>query len=212
MQRVIKPGQVIFGIREIAKFWDISKDTVVLWLEYLCKTDRITIETSTRGSLATILNWEAYQGSDDEEPTVVSTKGRRVPDTDQDAHPHINIEVKKERINKHDQISFEVHPELRDTLTDPLLAKTKPEQQEIWLKTYSNPEWIKDQLRRLVGWLEVNPHKKSRTNRGTANRINNWLSNGKDRQATTGKNGALAPTLTPKKQITKVPGRSPYAD
>lgn len=68
-QRDLPAGAVVFGFRELAQHWDCSTSTIHKWSHYLHKTERITLETGTRGSLAIIRNWELYQSQDDDEQT-----------------------------------------------------------------------------------------------------------------------------------------------
>lgn len=63
-QRELPPGSVIFGIKELADRWKCSRTTIKHWLNYLVRSDRISIETCTKGTLVTIKNWATYQGDD----------------------------------------------------------------------------------------------------------------------------------------------------
>jgi hypothetical protein len=58
----VYPGQVIIGLKEYATLWNVAKSTVKYWLCYLESSERITYETSNKGTLVTILNWDKYQG------------------------------------------------------------------------------------------------------------------------------------------------------
>lgn len=71
-QRVLPPGSVIFGMHEIATKFECSPNTIRKWVLYLHETGRIVYESCTRGSIATICNWESYQikEKDDCEPTA----------------------------------------------------------------------------------------------------------------------------------------------
>ena len=60
-RRDIPAGTVVLGISEIAERWECSQSTVKKWLTYLQSSDRISLETCSRGTLVTILNWDAYQ-------------------------------------------------------------------------------------------------------------------------------------------------------
>jgi hypothetical protein len=64
-QRRLPPGSVVFGIREFAERWDCSQRTISKWLKYLHDTQRIVLETCAQGTVATICNWEKYQGGED---------------------------------------------------------------------------------------------------------------------------------------------------
>lgn len=68
-QRVLPPGSVVFGISELADKWEVSKATISRWLQYLASSERITVESGTRGTIVTILNWEQYQTKEDFDET-----------------------------------------------------------------------------------------------------------------------------------------------
>jgi len=82
-QVVVKPGMILFGIKEIADHWKISRSTVHKWLHYLELSERISIEVRTHGCLATILNWETYQGSDDDDRTTCKHDANAMRDAQQ---------------------------------------------------------------------------------------------------------------------------------
>lgn len=65
-QREIPPGTVVFGIKELADRWGCSRSVLRKWLNYLHYTQRIVLESCSRGTLVTICNWTAYQSVDDE--------------------------------------------------------------------------------------------------------------------------------------------------
>jgi hypothetical protein len=95
-RRTLPPGSVVFGIREFANRWHTSPNTISRWLKYLVNTGRITLETGTRGSLATICNWESYQSPEDNSETL----GEHGEDTERTPSEHeVNLskEGKKER-------------------------------------------------------------------------------------------------------------------
>lgn len=78
----VYPGQVIIGLKEYAALWDVAKSTVKYWLDYLVSSERITYETSNKGTLVTILNWEKYQGEDEtveRQPNEVRTASEQQP-------------------------------------------------------------------------------------------------------------------------------------
>lgn len=95
-QRVLAPGSVVFGVREIADKLDVSPATVSKWLKYLHESERIVLETGTHGSLATICNWKEYQSNEDraETPSEHQVNAKCTPSEHQ-----VNLieEVKKER-------------------------------------------------------------------------------------------------------------------
>lgn len=69
-QRTLPPGSVVFGVTELASQWGTSKKTILKWLRYLHDTHRIVLESSPRGTLAIICNWEAYQAKQELEVSL----------------------------------------------------------------------------------------------------------------------------------------------
>lgn len=97
-QRDLPAGAVVFGFRELAQQWDCSTSTIHKWSHYLHKTDRITLETGTRGSLAIIRNWEIYQSQDDDVRTPAE-HGANAERTPAEHGANLIEEVKKEERN-----------------------------------------------------------------------------------------------------------------
>ncbi len=62
-RRDIPSGTVVLGISELAEKWECSQSTVKKWLTYLQSSGRIYLETCSRGTLVTIVNWDTYQNS-----------------------------------------------------------------------------------------------------------------------------------------------------
>lgn len=60
----LEPGQVITTVKEISDGTGISVRSVRTSLERLKSTNELTIETSSRFSIITLLNYTDYQGSD----------------------------------------------------------------------------------------------------------------------------------------------------
>jgi hypothetical protein len=65
-RRDIPPGTVVMGISELAEKWKCSQSTIKKWLTYLVTSERISLETCSRGTLITIRNWDIYQAKDAE--------------------------------------------------------------------------------------------------------------------------------------------------
>jgi len=91
--KVIHPGQTVFGRKALAERLGISERNVRTALNHLKSTNEITIETTNRFSIVTIVNWELYQLTDDEvtnETTNEVTNNR--PASDQQVtsnRPHL---------------------------------------------------------------------------------------------------------------------------
>jgi hypothetical protein len=95
-QRILKPGSCVFGIKEFADKWECSQRTISKWLHYLHDTQRIVLETCSRGTIATICNWEVYQATDDYAlaPTAHEVGSKYEPSSNQVG---LSEEGKKER-------------------------------------------------------------------------------------------------------------------
>jgi hypothetical protein len=68
-QRILKRGELVLGIKNLAEQWQISSGSIRKWLKYLEKTERILIQSCTRGTVVTICNYDKYQGADTEAET-----------------------------------------------------------------------------------------------------------------------------------------------
>lgn len=71
-KRILPAGTVVTGTRELSEKLSFSKDTVIRWLKYLEKTDRVAVSRTTRGSIVTIHNWAQYQAQSQEAETDAS--------------------------------------------------------------------------------------------------------------------------------------------
>lgn len=98
-QREIPPGTVVMGLVELSSKWGCSKNTIKKWLQYLEKTQRISLEMCTRGTLVTIRNWDVYQGRDEEDCTPTARQVNA--DCTPAAHEvTLSKESKKEELKK----------------------------------------------------------------------------------------------------------------
>lgn len=79
--KVIPPGSVIFGIRELADHLGFSKDTVYRALKYLKNRDTISVTSDTRGTIVTFCNWSKYQIEHTNTATPERQELRHDPDT-----------------------------------------------------------------------------------------------------------------------------------
>ena len=66
MGRKILPGQTVVGRKELAMQLGISEQSVRTALNHLKSTNEITIKSTNRFSIVTVVNWEKYQLRDDE--------------------------------------------------------------------------------------------------------------------------------------------------
>ena len=61
----LSPGDVLIGTEELAEKAGMSRQSIRTALEYLKNTERITIKSTNRYSIVSIVNWDTYQGSED---------------------------------------------------------------------------------------------------------------------------------------------------
>jgi hypothetical protein len=190
-QRVLPPGSVVFGIREFANRWCVAPSTVLKWLRYLVHSGRITLETSTRGSLATICNWETYQGFDEE----VRTPSEHGVNTNRTPSEHeVNLIEEGNKVRKEEYINAPpsdcvpqsgmgaIEAFQGDETIETLLKAVKHSTQKLWIKTYPDIDWLKQEFLKAATWLDVNPRKRSKS---MARFLGNWLASGWERHRKT---------------------------
>ena len=96
---VLRPGQFTTNLPEIASALKIHESSVQRILQIL-KTDRqIDWEPGNKSRLITIVNWEKFQGDDDEE-FVKPTDRRQATDRQATGHPVVIKNGKKEKNGK----------------------------------------------------------------------------------------------------------------
>lgn len=62
------PGQFVFGRKQAAKDLKMSEWQIRACLDFLKKHENLTIKTTNKFSIITIINWVTYQGDDIDEP------------------------------------------------------------------------------------------------------------------------------------------------
>jgi hypothetical protein len=97
-KRIIPPGCVVYGVSELARKWKTSKSTIYKWLRYLASSERIANEASSRGAIATVCNWDEYQGILDFDESQDERKAN-AERTLSERQATLIGEGKKERIN-----------------------------------------------------------------------------------------------------------------
>lgn len=97
-QRVIPPGTVVTGNRELAGRLKFSKSSVYRAIAALRARDSIRTESGTRGTLITICNWSTYQNLEAEVETSTGQQSN-ASETSAGRLRTLNGEVKKKRIN-----------------------------------------------------------------------------------------------------------------
>jgi DNA-binding transcriptional regulator YhcF (GntR family) len=177
-QRVLPPGSVVMGVRELASRWRCSQSVIKKYLRYLKTTNRIELETCPRGTLITICNWKLYQN--DPETSCLQNNSSEATSELQDACSEGLIEeVKKEEVcavAKRNPpavgaiAEFSDSPALQSALQD-VRAKV----QQAWLDAYPDVVWIKGELLKARAWIEANPKKAPKS---FGRFVTNWLAKG----------------------------------
>lgn len=57
-------------------------------------------------------------------------------------------------------------------------AEIRVRTQSLWLQTYEDPGWISQELLKMLAWLENNPQRRPKTQRGYSTFMSTWLSRG----------------------------------
>jgi hypothetical protein len=69
-------------------------------------------------------------------------------------------------------------PELDATEFREMLMDVSQKSQQLWIKTYSDSEWIKNEFLKALAWCENNPRKRPKKSWGQF--LNNWLTRGEE--------------------------------
>jgi hypothetical protein len=85
----LKPGQLIFGRRRTASETGLTEREIRTILTFLTKSGNLTIKTTNKYSVITIVNWHIYQGGneDNDQHTDQQVTSRR-PHTNTESHKH----------------------------------------------------------------------------------------------------------------------------
>lgn len=68
----LRPGQVVIGRKKLAEDLGMSEQNVRTSIQHLISTNEITIKSTNKFSVVTIVNWEKYQIDDDESTNKVT--------------------------------------------------------------------------------------------------------------------------------------------
>ena len=106
-------GQLVVGRRKLAKTLGLSEREIRTSLFRLKSTHEIAIKTTNRFSIITLINWDKYQGREENRPTERPTKS---PTNDQQTTT--SKEVKKLRSNTGEEKSSPGIPLIIDLFKD----------------------------------------------------------------------------------------------
>lgn len=182
--RKIERGFVLTSATEIAARWNVNRNTVSRWLNYLVLRNTISIEKSTSGLIIEIKNYEIYQGQDAEWSQPHKQRdGNHISNDISNEVTH-SKEVKNIRI-KEIKNSNSICTELQksnsmpvDVLTETELVKLIPEQtKQRWSKLYEQ-DFINREVVKAFGWYQDNQRKKPKTIKGWSMALSSWLERG----------------------------------
>lgn len=105
----------------------------------------------------------------------------KVPSTGQDITGHNRHNITKSvstELSADASGSGASPPEFSDPVVQEFLSRTgiKVSTQFLWLKTYEDPLWLKQEFLKILAWLDANPSKKPKSNYSRF--IGSWLSRG----------------------------------
>ena len=149
---VIKPGQLMTGRKRIAADTNLSEQNVRTCLEHLKSTNEVTIKSTKKYSVITIVNWELYQQTNQVSNQQVTNNQ---PTTNQQVTTYKNVNNEKnERSNtltpfQNNKIMFEAIREKNEMYLD-LVSRLSDK--------YPNPnDFIMKQVESFyIYWTEPN--------------------------------------------------------
>ena len=106
LQRVhLKPGQFVFGLKKASQETGLSIQQIRTILGFLKKAGNLTIKTTNKFSVITIINWDTYQGGE----TQINKQSNK-PLTNDQQHTRINRikSIKRESVKTLPPESFPI--------------------------------------------------------------------------------------------------------
>jgi hypothetical protein len=127
---LLKPGQFIFGRKAAAKEIALSEQEIRTRLNLLKRVGNLTIKSTNKYSIITVINWDRYQGDNDEinqqinqQVTSSQPQTRRVK------------KGKKKEICPFQEIVDQYNDTLGDVL--PMVRKVSPKRQRLMLARWN---------------------------------------------------------------------------
>jgi hypothetical protein len=151
---LLEPGQFVFGRRMAADELGMSEQEIRTCIELAKKADFLTIKSTNKFSIITIINWHIYQGSDiDDQPAEQPTSNQQVT---------TNKNVKKKNIKPFSSDSVEVR--LSALLLEKILSRNldhKKPNLQTWAKDVDRMIRIDHRtpqdIRALIEWCQADP-------------------------------------------------------
>lgn len=167
---ILEPGQFVFGRKKAAKELKMSEQSVRTIVLNLKNHEKLTIKTTSKYSVITIVNWELYQ-MDKAESTNISTNSQ--PTTNQQLTTNKNIRTKEhKKSTKNTLYSFALTGDRKFRVDEDFFKEKQ--------KLYPGVD-IMFQFGRMSEWLKNNPQRQKSSERGIKNFITNWLKKEQDR-------------------------------
>lgn len=192
----LNSGQLVTGRKELSEKLKISEQCVRTALKYLEKNKILTIKSTKRFSLISIINWDTYQSKNEESNQQTNQElTKSQPSANQELttkQEFKNLSIKEinnlniyssEPKNRSEQ-EIELIPE-EIFIEFPVIGQnagihgvTKREIEQ-WKELYPAID-IEQELRKMKGYFLGNPQKR-KTRRGINRSIHHWLANAQDR-------------------------------
>lgn len=164
------PGQFIFGRKKAAEELNLTERSIRTNLDFLVKSQNVTIETTNKFSIITIVNWNIYQCDerDNDQQTDQQLANNR-PATDQPLTTYKKEEKGKKRSSTLPDLFFEFETRAWNGISD--------KDKDGWKAAYPACD-IEIELAGMAEWLLSNPDKKKSNYRRF---ITNWLKKAQDK-------------------------------
>ena len=106
----VKRGQHVFGRNNLAAFFKVNSSLIYRKLKKLKKMDFLNIESNNRYSIATIINYDTYQGDECTHRTANRTTSRTASEQQANSKPNTPKEYNKEKKEKNKESSGKPGP------------------------------------------------------------------------------------------------------
>ncbi len=167
----IKPGSLLTGRKQLSKWSGLSERQIRTILRDFEATSEVTIKTTSKFSIITLLNWHMYQ--DQEKARPGKRPGKR-PTSDQQVTTSKNVKEWKEVYGTcGDLLSF-LDPEIQTWVS----KVTKPTVKR-WLSKYGQ-EVLQSEIEKAYDWDSGLPTSKRKKKIGQF--VSNWLEKSRNAQ------------------------------
>lgn len=140
----LMPGEFVFGLRKAAKELKISVQSIRTLLEFLKKTQNLTIKSTHLFSIITIINWDTYQSQENEINTPINTRVTHCQHTGNNKQECKELKNVKNNIegdeSPHPRKSF-VKPNLTE-VTDYCRERHNTVSPQVFLNHYESNGWM----------------------------------------------------------------------